>query len=103
MAAAKRTTGDPPPRKTPRKAQPKKKDVAAPQVAALLKTFGHNLKSAREEAGLSQRGLSALAGISQRHISAIEMGNVNVSIATVVELSLHVGKTAVELLTPIKR
>ena len=93
----------PPPRKAPQKAEPQRKDVATAQVAALLKTFGDNLRSAREIVNLSQRGLSALAGISQRHISAIEMGNVNVSIATVVELSVHVGKTPVELLTPIKR
>jgi predicted transcriptional regulator len=68
-------------------------------IVALQKTFGQNLKAARLEAGLSQRGLADLTGISQRHISAMEMGNVNATIETIAMLSRHIGKTPAELLT----
>jgi DNA-binding XRE family transcriptional regulator len=84
----------------PKTKTPSPSAQTAPVATALQKTFGRNLKIARNEVGLSQRGLSALAGISQRHISAVEMGTVNVSIETIAELSLHVGKTPVEMLTP---
>jgi transcriptional regulator with XRE-family HTH domain len=69
-------------------------------TVALLRAFGRNVKAARAEAAISQRALAALTGISQHHISEIERGAVNVSISTIAEMSLHLGKTPAELLTP---
>lgn len=85
---------------------PKPKAVPTPVSAAarsLQKTIGRNLMLARQEAGLSQRALSAAAGISQRHISAIELGEVNVTLSSIADLAAQVGKTPSELLTPAPR
>jgi putative transcriptional regulator len=71
-----------------------------PAVKALRALFGRNLAQARQDAGLSQRALSRLTGISQRHISAIELGTVNPSLATIVELAMSVGQSPIELLRP---
>jgi transcriptional regulator with XRE-family HTH domain len=54
-------------------------------------------------AGLSQRALAAAAGISQKHISQIEISGANVTLDTVAELAKHVNKTPAELLTPLPR
>ena len=45
------------------------------------------IKTARQDKGLSQRALSAKAGIPQSHISKIEKGNVNIKISTLIELA----------------
>lgn len=49
------------------------------------------LKEAREAKGLSQRGLSAKAGIPQSHISKIENGAVNLQLSSLIELSRVLG------------
>ena len=45
------------------------------------------LRSARETQGLSQRALSAMAGVPQSHISKIENGTVDLRVSTLVELA----------------
>ena len=45
------------------------------------------LKSAREAKQLSQRALSAKAGVPQSHISKIESGAVDPQVSTLVELA----------------
>lgn len=67
---------------------------------ALRKVFAENLRRFRVEAGLSQRALAAASGISQKHISEIELDGANVGLDTVADLAKHVGKTPAELLTP---
>lgn len=67
----------------------------------LRKVFAENLRRFRIEAGLSQRALSAASGISQKHISEIEIDGANVGLDTVADLAKHVGKTPAELLTPL--
>lgn len=68
------------------------------------RTFARNLRSAREEVGISQRELAKLAGVSQRYISEIETSSKNVSMDVITVLSRHVGKSEIDLLTPqVKR
>jgi DNA-binding XRE family transcriptional regulator len=43
----------------------------------LLKTIGVNVKSAREELGMSQRNLAAAAGMPQKRIVLIETAEAN--------------------------
>jgi transcriptional regulator with XRE-family HTH domain len=45
------------------------------------------LREARQEKGLSQRELSALAGVPQSHISKIESGAVNIQLSGLLELA----------------
>ena len=81
--------------------------MSSDAALALQKTFGSNVRRYRGEMSLSQRALSALTGISQRHISQIEMGGegltmtVNVSIETIAVMSVALGRTPAEMLTPL--
>ena len=47
----------------------------------------HTLRNAREARGMSQRALSARAGIPQSHISKIENGAVDLRVSSLVELA----------------
>lgn len=78
---------------------------AATKVApsALRAVFGENLRLARDAQGLTQRDLSNLSGVSQRHISKMERGEVSPGLDVVAELARHVGKTPSELLNPPKK
>ena len=49
--------------------------------------ISRTLKSAREARGLSQRALSAKAGVPQSHISKIENGAVDLRVSSLVELA----------------
>lgn len=49
--------------------------------------IAESLKAARERKGLSQRALSAKAGIPQSHISRIENGAVDLRLSSLVELA----------------
>jgi transcriptional regulator with XRE-family HTH domain len=69
-------------------------------ASPLRNVLGQNLKRAREECGLSQRALTALSGVSQRHIALIETVGVNVSLDVIAALASQVDRTVAELLTP---
>jgi HTH-type transcriptional regulator / antitoxin HipB len=45
------------------------------------------LKEAREKKGLSQRALSAQAGVPQSHISRIERGAVDLQLSSLIEIA----------------
>lgn len=47
-----------------------------------IEEFSEQLRAAREQKGLSQRELSALAGVPQSHISKIENGGVDLRISS---------------------
>ena len=49
--------------------------------------IAESLKAARERKGLSQRALSAKAGVPQSHISKIERGAVDLRLSSLVELA----------------
>jgi len=49
--------------------------------------IAESLKAARERKGLSQRALSAKAGVQQSHISKIESGAVDLRLSSLVELA----------------
>ncbi len=50
-------------------------------------TIVARLKAAREAAGLSQRGLSAIIGLQQGQLSKIEAGLVDPRLSTVLEMA----------------
>ena len=45
------------------------------------------IKKARKDKELSQRALSAKAGLPQSHISKIEQGDVNIKMSTLIDLA----------------
>lgn len=49
------------------------------------------LKDARRTHGLTQRGLSAKAGVPQSHISKIESGAVDIRLSSLIELARTLG------------
>jgi len=49
--------------------------------------IAQQLKKSRENMGLSQRELSARAGVPQSHISKIESGNVDLRLSSLVAIS----------------
>lgn len=51
------------------------------------KHIAESLKAARERKGLSQRALSAKAGVPQSHISKIENGAVDLRLSSLIELA----------------
>ena len=55
-------------------------DYAGRQIVATL-------RAAREKKGLSQRALSAAAGVPQGHISRIERGAVDLQLSSLIELA----------------
>jgi transcriptional regulator with XRE-family HTH domain len=52
-----------------------------------LEKLAVKLKAARREKGLSQRGLSDLAGVPQSHISKIETGRVNLTVSSLTAIA----------------
>ncbi len=60
-----------------------------------------NLRSARLEAGLTQKQLAELANVSRDYIGRIENRlDANVSIGIIATLAAHVGKNPLDLLSP---
>jgi transcriptional regulator with XRE-family HTH domain len=53
--------------------------------------FGQRLKEIREQKGLSQERLAALAGLNRTYISKIERGERNVSLQTAARLADALG------------
>lgn len=53
----------------------------------LRNSIAENIRTQREAKGLSQRDLAAAAGISQKHLSEIENGRVNLSIEVIEKIA----------------
>jgi transcriptional regulator with XRE-family HTH domain len=53
----------------------------------VLSRLAQTLRTAREQAGLTQRELSARAGVPQGHISRIESGAIDLRVSSLIALS----------------
>jgi XRE family transcriptional regulator, regulator of sulfur utilization len=60
--------------------------------------LGRVIREAREERGLSQEGLAALADVSRTHIGDIERGAVSVSVEVLGRIARALGARASSLL-----
>ena len=65
---------------------------------ALLAGIGSSVRAAREERGLSRRGLSERCGVSERFLADLESGQGNISIARLAEVAKALGTSASLLL-----
>lgn len=69
-------------------------------VEALLKQIGSNIKALRKQKGpgWTQEKLAELAGISSKHLSDIERGKYNVSVAYLCKIADALGVSYTQLL-----
>jgi DNA-binding XRE family transcriptional regulator len=93
--------------RAPRAAPPQAKatKVGDNDVAAeLRKVLSYNLRMTRLSVRMTQRELAAASGISQKHISLIEMAGANIGIDVLAALAQALPDvTAADLLTPPPR
>jgi transcriptional regulator with XRE-family HTH domain len=75
----------------------------SPVSSDLRNALAKNLREARLAAGLTQKALGDLTGISREYIGQVENATANVSIEVLSILALHVGKPPLSLLAPPKR
>lgn len=63
---------------------------AADAAAELRIIFGEHFRRARQERGLSQRAMAVAHGLSQRVVCAVENGDLNLTLASLVKLAASV-------------
>ena len=68
-----------------------------PDRGDVLAFVGHNLRAARQRAGISQAALADASGISRRMIVALEQGDANVSLSSLDKLAAALGVGFVDL------
>lgn len=66
----------------------------------LRKTFGANVRAARENLGLTLDGLRDLSRHSRAHISNVEAGKANVTLETAQSFARALGVSILDLLSP---
>ena len=84
----------------PKSALPVRLQKRAPDSQPEREIFARNFRTARIEAGLSQRDLAQQTGIAQAHLSEVENAMHNIGIDTMVKLAQAVKKPVFELLRP---
>ncbi len=70
--------------------------------AEILKKFGKNIKKIREKKGLSLREMSYACNLDNSKISKIEQGRINITLLTLIELSVGLEVHPSELLSILK-
>jgi transcriptional regulator with XRE-family HTH domain len=66
----------------------------------LTVAFAHNLITARNEIGMSQRELAARSGLARTYLRRVEAGEANVGLGVLLILSRVVGKEPHDLIRP---
>nr|WP_015062354.1 helix-turn-helix transcriptional regulator [Acetobacter pasteurianus]AFK89004.1 hypothetical protein [Acetobacter pasteurianus] len=70
-----------------------------PATEHTLHCLGYNVRLKRKELGLRQHDLSEKTGISQKHISLIERGQMNVTVNQMQRLASALSSTVQSLLS----
>jgi transcriptional regulator with XRE-family HTH domain len=68
-----------------------------PKKSAANQALGRAIRSARRERGFAQEAFAARAGIDRSYCGAIERGEFNVSLDTIMKLAKGLGVSASEL------
>lgn len=91
------------PPKKPMQAAPPPPDLdpSAALVDDLRKIVSDNLRLLRGAQRMTQRELASVSGISQKHISAVELTGSNLTLDLLARLSYHLGVTPAQMLTRI--
>ena len=74
----------------------KQKQPPEPDYIAIL---AHNVRAARESAGMLQFELAERIGLNQQRVSLIEAGKQNVTLKTIVALATALGLAPADLLS----
>ena len=74
--------------------------VPPPVSPVLRRALARNLRTARQDARLTQKALGDLAGVSREYIGDIENGSANVSIDILTVLAQHLHISPFDLLKP---
>ena len=77
-----------------------KKPARRKPQSVLQTAFSHNLRAAREAAGLTQRELASRTGSSQNHVCEIEVEARNVTLTMVARFAQALGVSELDLVTP---
>ena len=78
-----------------------RKQRTAPAATDPLAVFGSNVRSARFTQGRTQTDLALAARVSPQHISRIEDGAVNITMATMARIAAALGVALPILLAPL--
>lgn len=65
----------------------------APKVRQLSQQIGTQIRTARENAGLSQEALAVAAGMTRTNFARIEQGRTNVTLDSLVKIADGLGLT----------
>lgn len=71
--------------------------VITPRQRAIQRKIGERLRVLREEMGLSQADLADMCHLDRNHVGAVERGEINVTMETLLVLCIHVGTTLSEI------
>jgi transcriptional regulator with XRE-family HTH domain len=69
-----------------------------PAKSRELRAFGEAIRATRVERGYTQEAFAAHAGIDRAYYGAIERGEFNVTLGTLLRVAAGLGTTATELL-----
>lgn len=72
-------------------------------VRRVLREFGRDLREARQRAGLSQVQLAVRLGLNQSHVSRVEQGLRNLSLAAMTAFARAVGYDLIVSFRPARR
>lgn len=79
---------------------PAQSSSRAPSSQGLLGDLGRRLRGARERSGQTVSSLARLSGMSRRHLTEIEAGRSNLTVARLIDLAQALELDAGELLSP---
>jgi transcriptional regulator with XRE-family HTH domain len=71
--------------------------------ADLPKVFGQVVRQLRQEQGISQERLAALAGIDRAYMGALERGTRNPSLTTIARVARGLSITITDVLAAVER
>jgi transcriptional regulator with XRE-family HTH domain len=69
-----------------------------PQKTATNEAIGRAIRDARKQAGYTQEGFALAAGLDRSYMGAIERGEFNLTIETLLKITAEFGISASELL-----
>jgi len=82
------------------KDDPREARETGPLSKELRVALGNNFREARTRKGMSQQQIAAATGITQGRIARIELGQVNVTLETIMRIARVVDSDPLHLLRP---
>jgi transcriptional regulator with XRE-family HTH domain len=77
--------------------------AGAPSPNDALQLLGHTIRDIRKQRGLTQRALAARVGLTRTYVSAIERGQRNITLWTLLHLAAALQVSLSTLLAPLEQ